>query len=94
MFVSLSLGFEVKGKEDKIYKLKKALNGLKQAPRVWNKRIDSFLMQQWFVKCTNEHGIYANRSNTNSCLIVCLYVDDVLLTGTDEAEKERFKKKT
>lgn len=83
---------DVKGKENKVYKLRKALYGLKQTPRAWNKRIDKFLLQQQFVKCTNEHGIYSKGSNTEDYLILCLYVDDMLLTGTNEAEMENFKK--
>lgn len=42
------------------------------------------------MKCTNQHEIYAKRPNTNSCLIECLYVDDMLLTETNEAEMEKF----
>ena len=72
-------GFEIKGKEEYVYKLDKALYGLKQAPRAWNKKIDSFLVQQGFMKCVNEHGIYCR--NTTNKLIVCLYVDDMIVIG-------------
>jgi hypothetical protein len=37
--------FEVKRKEQMVYKLHKALYGLKQAPRAWNKRNDQYLLQ-------------------------------------------------
>jgi len=50
VFATHPLGFKVKGKEDMVYRLHKAHYGLKQAPRAWNKRIDSFLVQQDFVK--------------------------------------------
>ncbi|KAM2391560.1 hypothetical protein ACFX1X_035162 [Malus domestica] len=36
-------GFEVKGKENLVCKLKKSLYGLKQAPRQWNKKFNSFM---------------------------------------------------
>ena len=35
-------GYTIKGHEDKVYKLKKALYGLKKAPRAWYSRIDFF----------------------------------------------------
>ncbi|RDX82188.1 hypothetical protein CR513_37053, partial [Mucuna pruriens] len=57
VYVDQPLGFVVKGKENKVYKLKKALYGLKQAPRAWNKRIDGYLSQIDFIKCTSEHGV-------------------------------------
>ena len=65
------LGFEVNGKEDKVFRLRKALYDLKQAPRASNKRIDSFLLELGFVKCYMQHGIYV-KAKTN--------VDDLIIT--------------
>lgn len=50
VYVSQPPGYEVKGKEDMVYKLHKALYGLKQAPRAWNKKIDSFFPGTWLYK--------------------------------------------
>jgi hypothetical protein len=35
-------GYEIAGEEHKVYRLKRAFYGLKQSPRVWYSRIDSF----------------------------------------------------
>ncbi|KAM0008922.1 putative RNA-directed DNA polymerase [Helianthus debilis subsp. tardiflorus] len=40
VYVTQPEGFVVKGEEQKVYKLKKALYGLRQAPRAWNARLD------------------------------------------------------
>jgi hypothetical protein len=74
-----------------VYKLHKALYGLKQAPRAWNKRIDQFLSQIGFKKCTVEYGVYVKCLEDSSSLIICLYVDDLLVTGSDSNEIEKFK---
>jgi len=83
-YVSQPPGFEKKGKEDYVYKIDKALYGLKQVPRAWKKKINNFLIQQGFTKCVNEHGIYCR--NTTNKLIVCFYVDDMIITRSNEAE--------
>lgn len=84
-------GFVIKGREDKVYKLKRALYGLKQAPRAWNKRIDSFLVQQGFSKCSVEYGVYVRVKTDTKMMLLCLYVDDLLVTGSDIGEIEEFK---
>ena len=84
-------GFEVKGQESKVYRLKKALYGLKQAPRAWNKRIDSFLIKAGCTKCVSEHGVYVKGSSKSDHIILCLYVDDLLITGANEKENMKFK---
>ena len=64
--------------------------GLKQALRVWNKKIDGFIREKEFVKCKNEHGVCVRRSKSE-LLILCLYVDDLLITGSCKKEIEDFK---
>src|ERR1051325_11686699 len=73
-----------------VYKLHKALYGLKQAPRVWNQKIDSFFKKQGFQKCEMEYGVYVQHSGSNM-ILVCLYVDDVLLIGSCPKDIIKFK---
>ncbi|GAU32405.1 hypothetical protein TSUD_220940 [Trifolium subterraneum] len=84
-------GFTVKEDESKVYKLHKALYGLKQAPRAWNKRIDKFLGDIGFSKCVTEHGVYVKNCAEKGTIILCLYVDDLLITGRNEAHIREFK---
>jgi transposase InsO family protein len=93
VFVSQPPGFEIKGKENMVYKLYKALYGLKQAPRAWNKRIDDFLIQIGFKKCAVEFGVYVQNSKDGEIIIICLYVDDLLITGSKTAEIDKVKDK-
>ena len=72
-------------------KLKKALYGLKQAPRAWNKRIDSFLIDSGFKKCTVEHGVYVKFLKNDEALLLYLYVDDLVITGSNMRDVENLK---
>lgn len=85
-------GYEKAGEEHKVYKLKKALYGLKQAPRVWYSRLDSHLIEIGFTKSLNEATLYVKNSGKD-LLIVSIYVDDILITGSREVEVEEFKAK-
>jgi hypothetical protein len=76
-----------------VYKLYKALYGLKHAPRAWNKRNDQFLTKIGFKKCAVEFGIYVLSSENGGMMIICLYVDDLLITGSKASEIEVIKGK-
>lgn len=91
VYIDQPPGFEVKGSESKVLRLKKALYGLKQAPRAWNRRIDSFLTSSGFQKCSVEHGVYVKTGNSGNILLLCLYVDDLLITGSSSEEIEKVK---
>jgi hypothetical protein len=84
-------GFEVESDGDKVYKLEKALYGLKQAPRAWNRRIDQFLSNEGFVKCSVEFGVYMKGTDISNAILICLYVDDLLITGSNTESIEKFK---
>ncbi|KAG8502260.1 hypothetical protein CXB51_002212 [Gossypium anomalum] len=77
--------------EDKVYKLKKALYGLKQALRAWYSRIDGYLASLGFERSISEPTLYVKRQGSKTQLIVSLYVDDLLVTGGDQAMLIDFK---
>lgn len=54
VYVTQQEGFEVIRSESKVYKLNKALYGLRQAPRAWNHKLNSILKELQFVKCSKE----------------------------------------
>jgi len=80
-------------KNIKVHRLKKALYGLKQTPRAWNKLIDAFMQKKGFMKCTVEFGLYVKETKHQNLLIVCLYVDDLIVTGDMQSEIKQFKAK-
>nr|XP_019702639.1 uncharacterized protein LOC109505099 [Elaeis guineensis] len=90
IFVEQPEGFIVKEKEDKVYLLKKALYRLRQAPRAWYSRIDAHLLTLGFQKSLSEFTLYSKKME-NDILIVFLYVDDLLVTGSNTGLVNQFK---
>lgn len=86
--------FMVKGKENKIYRLHKAIYGLKQASKAWYEKINNVLCEKlMFTKSLSEPCVYY-KSNNGSIIIIALYVDDILLFSTSNSnEKAEIKKK-
>lgn len=91
VYVDQPEGFSVTGNEDKVYKLHKALYGLKQAPRVWYSRIDSYFLQNGFERSPNEHTLYVKKQSEDEVLLVCLYVDDIIYTGSSQTLVDEFR---
>ncbi|XP_020417971.1 uncharacterized protein LOC109948685 [Prunus persica] len=90
VYVDQPSGFVIQGSEDKVYKLKKALYGLKQAPRAWYEEINSYFIKTGFYRSPSEATLYTKMS-TSGNLIVSLYVDDIIYTGSSEEMMAAFK---
>jgi hypothetical protein len=75
-----------------VFRVHKALYELKQAPKAWYKMIDDFLVEQEFVKCKAYYGVYVKNSKCNDLVLICLYVDDLEVTGSNLVEIEQFKR--
>lgn len=91
IYVEQPQGFFVQGQEEKVYKLKKALYGLKQAPRAWYGQIDAYFNERGFQRSQSEPTLYKKTQGTTGILIVSLYVDDLIYTGSDEKMIRDFK---
>ncbi|KAK1677680.1 hypothetical protein QYE76_038528, partial [Lolium multiflorum] len=75
-------GFVVKGEERKVCKLLKSLYGLKQAPKQWHEKFDRTLTSVGFVVNEADKCVYY-RHGGGEGVILCLYVDDILIFGTN-----------
>ena len=78
VYVTQPRGFVQKGQENKVYRLKKALYGRKQAPRAWYEKIHAYLTAQEFHNCPTESSLYVKHEG-DVFLDITLYVDDMLL---------------
>lgn len=74
-----------------MYKLRKALYDLKQASRAWNIKLNKILVGLNFHRCSEEPPLYKRQDKT-SLLIVVVYVDDLLITGSSLSAINDFKK--
>jgi hypothetical protein len=90
VYVSQPEGYQVRGREQEVYKLNKALYGLKQAPRAWNVRLDKSLKKLGFRRCLSEQAVYTRGAGDRS-VIVGVYVDDLIVTGGNTDEVKLFK---
>ena len=90
IYVKQPEGFLVKRKEGYVLRLKKALYGLKQAPRAWYFKLHSCLLSLGFIKSAYEQSLYLKRT-TDTILIVGVYVDDLLVTGSSSSVIDDFK---
>ncbi|XP_073364593.1 retrovirus-related Pol polyprotein from transposon TNT 1-94 [Aegilops tauschii subsp. strangulata] len=90
VYVHQPPGFAIPGQEGKVLRLRKALYGLRQAPRAWNAKLDSTLKKMGFEQSPHEAAVYRRGSGGNA-LLVGVYVDDLVITGTKDAEVAAFK---
>jgi hypothetical protein len=72
-----------------VYKLRKALYELKQAPRAWYGRLRGFLFSKGFEMCKVDKTLFLLRQG-NDILIVQVYVDDIVLGGLSHSLVARF----
>ncbi|XP_077230109.1 uncharacterized protein LOC143863304 [Tasmannia lanceolata] len=75
-------GFVAFGQEDKVCKLLKSLYGLKQAPKLWHEKFDNVVILNGF-KINESDKCICSKYFDSCCIIICLYVDDLLIFGSN-----------
>ncbi|KAL8106255.1 hypothetical protein AgCh_029879 [Apium graveolens] len=91
VYVDQPEGFVKQGCEHLVYKLRKALYGLRQSSRVWFERIEAYLLAEGFQQSQSEPTLFFKYNEVGKILIVSVYVDDLLYTGNDELMLKNFK---
>ena len=76
-------------KKEVVLQLQKSLYGLKQAGRLWSQLLHARLLEAGFRQCISDICLYY-QVECGQLVIVGVYVDDLLATGTDAAAVDRF----
>ena len=76
-------GFSTPGQEKKVRKLVKSLYGLKKAPKQWHENFDNVMMSHGFKINECDKCVYVKDVELRY-VIVCLYVDDMLIVDVDD----------
>ena len=65
-----------------VCKLRRALYGLKQAPRAWFEKFSSAILSFGFQQSSHDSALFIRKSSQGLVLLL-LYVDDMIITGSD-----------
>ncbi|TYK01779.1 Cysteine-rich RLK (RECEPTOR-like protein kinase) 8 [Cucumis melo var. makuwa] len=85
-------GFEAQFGQE-VCKLQKSLYGLKQSPRAWFDRFTTFVKSQGYSQGHSDHTLFTKVSETGKIAVLIVYVDDIVLSGDDQAEISQLKQR-
>lgn len=91
IFMEQPEGFKQPETEHMVCRLKKSLYGLKQSPRQWYKKFDSFMIQIGFTRCEYSYCVYVKSLEDGSYIFLLLYVDDMLIVAKSMVEVNMLK---
>jgi hypothetical protein len=73
-----------------VCRLKHSIYGLKQSARCWNSTLDTQLKKMGLVQTTSDPCLYV--ASEGEIFIIAVYVDDLLLAGTNEKQMNEIKR--
>jgi hypothetical protein len=76
-----------------VYKFLKALYGLKQASRAWYARLQTFLLDNGYVMGNVDKTLFTLKHG-NDFLLVQIYVDGIIFSGSSHVLVSGFQKMT
>ena len=85
VFVKQPPGFEYEKHPTKVYKLEKALYGVKQDPRAWYDKLSSFLITNGFSRGLIDSTLFIKSDKNENFFIVKIYVDDIIFGASNES---------
>lgn len=92
VFMEVPEGFQNLSTQDKVCRLKKSLYGLRQAPRAWFEKINSFLEELGLSRTEADYSLF-HFIDKGDIIILVLYVDDLLITGSNPTRVTELKTK-
>ncbi|MBW0573026.1 hypothetical protein O181_112741, partial [Austropuccinia psidii MF-1] len=80
-------GYEVKGKENWVWRLKKSLYGTKQAPQMWKEKLTVMLSSLGLISAQSDESLL---TNSDKSLLLHIHVDDGFVISKLESKILEF----
>ena len=90
VYMEKPLRFVAQGEIRKVCRLLKLLYGLKQSPRAWFGKFSQAVEKFGLQKSKSDHSVFYRNSNSGIIFLV-VYVDDIVITGSDFTEISSLK---
>ena len=74
--------FVAQGEIERVCHLRKSLYGLKQSPRAWFGKFSQAVKEFGMQKSKYDHSV-CYRNSSSSIILLVVYVDDIVITGSD-----------
>ena len=84
-------GFITQGESSLVCKLRRSLYGLKQSPQAWFSRFSSTVQEFGMIRNTANHSVFYHHTSTGQCIYLIVYVDDIVITGSDQDDIQKLK---
>jgi hypothetical protein len=91
VYVEQPLGFKDSEYPNHVYKLSKALYGLKRAPRAWYECLRDFLVTNGFKVGKVDPSLFT-KTVAKDLFICQIYVDDIIFGSTNKSTSEEFSR--
>jgi hypothetical protein len=83
IYIKQPKGYDVKGKKELVWKIKKSMFGLKQSRRMWYQKFDTYMLGLGFTRSKEDHCVHF-KLICDHLIYLVLYVDDMLLIGNNK----------
>ena len=84
-------GFVAQGEFGLVCRLRRSLYGLKQSPRAWFGRFSSVVQEFGMIRSTADHSVFYHHNSSGQCIYLVVYVDDIVITGSDQDGIQKLK---
>ncbi|CAN1127242.1 Retrovirus-related Pol polyprotein from transposon TNT 1-94 [Linum perenne] len=91
VYMNIPEGVVHKGEKNSVCKLRKSLYGLKQSPRAWFGKFSKTVISLGYTHCQTDDTMFVRHSKDDKITILIVYVDDIIITGSDSEEIQKLK---
>nr|GEW82934.1 zinc finger, CCHC-type [Tanacetum cinerariifolium] len=91
VYMNQPLGFIMLGNENKVCKQIKSLYRLKQEPKQWHQKFNEVVLSNGYLLNQADKCVYRKINGSGKGVTIYLYVDDMLIFGTDQVQVDLTK---